>query len=141
MPRQLIAGPMAAALASLVVVAPAGALNVPFGAPPTSGKVVTCSNDHGLKVSGRLPVHWTVQSIKGGHPTSTALSCNQAYAVVKAGLSFLGANAAKSLGKTKRVNGVTYTFDQRPIARGASGPTYAWAGDSTVIDLQISTGA
>ncbi len=141
MPRQLIAGPAAVALAGLAVAAPAAAFTVPFQAPPTSGKVIICTNDHGLKVAGRLPVHWTVQSIKGAHPPSGALSCNQAYDVVKAGFSYLGARAAKSLGKTKKVSGAIYTFDQQPVVRGASGPAYAWAGDSTVIDLQIPSGA
>ncbi len=140
MPRPLTFGPLATLLASLAVAAPAGAFVVPYQAPPTSGKRVTCTNNHGLKIAGRLSVHWTVQSIKGARPTSGALSCNRAYAVVKAGFSFLGANAAKSLGKSKRVDGALYTFDRQPITAGASGPTYAWAGDSTVIDIQNPTG-
>lgn len=141
MPRPLILGPVLALLASLAVAAPAYAFTVPYQAPPTAGKVVTCSANHGLKIAGRLPVHWTIQAIKGAHPTSAALSCNRAYAVVKAGFSYLGANAAKSLGKTKKVGGAIYTFDRQPLAQGASGPTYAWAGDSTVIFIQSPTGA
>ena len=140
MPRPLYLGPPAALLASLVAAASAGAFVVPYQAPPTSGKRVTCPNNHGLKIAGRLSVHWTVQSIKGARPTSAALSCNRAYDVVKAGFSFLGSSSARSLGKTKRVDGAIYTFDRQPITRGASGPTYAWAGDSTVIDIQNPTG-
>jgi hypothetical protein len=141
MSRQLIVGPVAVALAAAAVAAPASAFVVPYQAPPTAGKRLVCTNSHGLKVAGRLPVHFTIQAIKGARPTAAQLSCNRAYAVVKTGFGFLGANASRSLGKSKKVGGDTYTFDRQPITRGASGPTYAWSGASTVIDLQIPTGA
>jgi len=141
MPRKLLAGPMAAALVALAMAAPAGAFVVPHQAPPTGGKLVKCTNNHGLKVSGRLSVHFTVQGIKGAKPTSAALSCNRAYAVVKAGFGFLGANAAKSLGKSKTVGGAAYIFDEQPFVKGESGPGYAFSGASTVINLQIPTGS
>jgi hypothetical protein len=144
MPRRFLAGPTAvalAALAALAVAASAGAFVVPFQAPATAGRLYRCTNTHGLKVAGRLPVHFTIQAIKGGRPTAGQLSCNRAYAVVKAGFRFLGANSAKSLGKTVKVGGDAYTYDRQPIGQGASGPTYAFAGASTVINLQIPTGA
>jgi hypothetical protein len=136
MPRRLVAGPLAAAvLASLALAVPAGAFVVPFQAPATSGKVYACNN-HGLKASGKR-VRFTIATIKGGHPTKAQLNCNRAYGVVKTGLAFLGAKAAKSLGKSKRVNGDIYTFDEQPIVKGQRSPSYAWSGASTVIDVSV----
>lgn len=135
MPRPPLVGPLVAVVAAIAFAAPAGAFVVPHQAPATSGKVYACNN-HGLKL-GRRPVRFTIATIKGAHPTKAQLNCNRAYGVVKTGLGLIGANAAKSLGKSKKVNGDIYILDEQPFVKGERSAAYAWSGASTVIDVSV----
>ncbi len=100
-------------------------------------KRAACKNTGISGPTGKVQLF--VYAVKGKRPSNSAVSCQRAIAVGKAGTKYMFARLGKSYGKTFSVKGTRYGVEEF-IFVAASGPALGFVGAGTVIAAQYPSG-